>query len=81
MFYADSNQCPSEWWSRMLPLSYTRRYNIDTEVTPRTQLIKTHVTVLLARPGPPLSIRLLYTILVGAIFPKKSMTTFALLSI
>ena len=40
-------------------------------VTPLTQLMKTHVAVLLARPAPPLSIRLLDTILVGIHFPPK----------
>ena len=43
--------------------------------------LKTHDTVLLTRPGPSLSIRLLHTILVGGHLPKKSTTTFALLSI
>ena len=43
MFLGDSNQCPSEWLSRMLPLSYTR-YKIQLK-TPLTQLIKSHDTV------------------------------------
>ena len=51
----------------MLPLIY----NTILIVTPITQLMKTHVTALLARPGPPLSIRLLHAILVGGHFPPK----------
>ena len=51
----------------MLPLVY----NTILIVTPITQLMKTHVTALLARPGPPLSIRLLHAILVGGHFPPK----------
>ena len=30
MFYADWNQCPSELLSRMLVLSYTRQFNINS---------------------------------------------------
>ena len=48
MLYADSNQCPSERLSRMLPLRYTRQYNNGSNTT--YCLMKTHVTVLLARP-------------------------------
>ena len=43
-----------------------------------SQLMKTHVTILLARPGPPLSICLLYTILVGGHFPQKINNDFCL---
>ena len=60
----------------MLPLSYTR-YTIQV-VTPLTQLTKSHDTVLLARPGPPLSIRLLHTILAGGHFPPKVNDDFCL---
>ena len=48
--------------------------NATTELhktTPPGRLKKTHVTVLLALPGPPLSIRLLHIILVGNHFPQK----------
>ena len=40
-----------------------------------------HDTVLLALPGPPLSICLLHTILAGGHFPPKINDTFALPSI
>ena len=75
MFFGDSKQCPSKWLTRMLPLS------TNLIVTPLTQLMKTHDNVLLAWTGPPLSIRLLHTILTGGHFPPKSTTTFALPSI
>ena len=54
--------------SRFEPLSFrvvTQNATQDNAVlivTPLTQLMKTHVTVLMARPGPPLSFRLLHTI-------------------
>ena len=76
MFIGDSNQSHPEWLSRMLPLSYTR-YTIS-RVTPLSQLIKSHDTVLLVRPGPPLSIRLLHTILAGGHFPPKINDDFCL---
>ena len=66
----------------MLPLSCTRQFsfisNVCTCSAPITQLMKTHVTVLLARPGPPLSICLLRTILVGGHFPPKINDDFCL---
>ena len=48
MIYIDSTQCPSVRFSRMLPLSYKRQHIIV--ITPLTQLMKTHVIALLARP-------------------------------
>ena len=32
-FFGVSNKCSSEWLSRMLPLSYTRKYNIIGNTT------------------------------------------------
>ena len=59
-------------------IANTELHNTFLVVTPISQLMKSHVTVLLAWPGPPLSICLLHTILVGGHFPPKINDDFCL---
>ena len=53
-------------------------YNIISNTTYSITVIKSHDTVLLARPTLPLSIRLLHTILAGGHFPPKVNEDFCL---
>ena len=67
--FTDLNQFPVhcvQWLPRMLPLSCTRQYNIVSNTT--YSINENTCYCITGRPGPPLLIRLLQTILVGAIF-------------
>ena len=65
MFCADSNQFPSEWLSRMLPLSYTRQHN---NISNTTHSIDEDTCYCITGPARPTFINLsatVRTILVG----------------